>query len=107
MVGRKTQNLNKSRFLTLHVEHHAVSDPLAPVRHDAGELLFVRLAARDHHVAAPYRHRAVRVASLLQGGFPLQQCAPLDRAWRLPVGRSAGGDGHVALLTPGHDCWAR
>lgn len=91
------------QFLTLHVEHHAVGDLLIPVRHNARQLLFVGLAARHHHVVAPYRHRPVLVAGLLESGFALQPGVPLDHARGLPVGRYASGDGHLAFLGPGHD----
>lgn len=94
---------DEKKILTLHVEHHAVRDPLVPVRDDARELLLVGLAARHHHVVAAHRHRPVLVARLLEGGLPLQPGVPFDHARRLPVGRHAGGHGHLALLGPGDD----
>ena len=90
-------------ILTLHVEHHAVGDPLIPIGHDTRELLLVGLAARHHHVVAPYRHRAVCVAGLLEGRLALQPGVPLDHALGLAIGRQAGGDGHLAFLGPGDD----
>lgn len=72
--------------LTLHVEHHAVRDPLAPVGHDARQLLLVGLAAGDQHVVAPDGHGPVVVAGLLEGRLALQPGVPPDDAGRLPIG---------------------
>lgn len=99
-----SSNLYKKQILTLHVEHHAVWDPFASVRHDTRQLLFVGLTARHHHVIAPYRHRPVLVASLLERGFALQPGVPLDHTRRLPVGWHTSGDSHLAFAGPGHNC---
>lgn len=76
----------REQMLTLHVEHHAVCDLFISVRHDTCKLLFVGLAARYHHVVAPYCHRPVLVASLLESGFALQSGVPFDHTWGLPIG---------------------
>lgn len=57
--------IGSCELLTLHVQHHAVRDPFTPVGHNARQLLFVGLAARDQHVVAPDGHGPVLVASLL------------------------------------------
>lgn len=89
--------------LTLNVEHHALRYPLASVRHDARQLLLVGLAARCHLVVAPHRHGPVLVASLLVGGITFNPRLPFDHARRLPVGRHASGDRHLAPRGLGHD----
>lgn len=78
--------LGSWEILTLHVQHHAVCDPFVSVGHDAHQLLFVGLAARNQHVVAPDGHRSVLVASLLEGRFALQIGVPSDDAGRLPIG---------------------
>lgn len=94
---------NKSKFLTLDVEHHAVWDLVILVRHDTRELLFVGLPARYHHKVAPYCRRPILVASLLVRRFAFQPCVPFDHARRLPIGRHTSCDGHFAPLAPSHD----
>lgn len=61
------------------------------------------LAAWDHHVVAPYGHRSVLVASLLESRFTLQPGVPFDHTWGLPIGWHASGNGHLAFLWPGYD----
>lgn len=61
------------------------------------------LAAWDHHVVAPYCHRSVLVASLLESCFTLQPGVPFDHTWGLPIGWHASGNSHLAFLWPGHD----
>lgn len=76
----------EERRLTLDVEHHAVRDLVISVRHNTCKLLLVGLAAWDHHVVAPYGHRSVLVASLLESRFTLQPGVPFDHTWGLPIG---------------------
>lgn len=87
----------------MHIENDAVGDPLVAVGDYAGELLPVGLAAGRHDVAAAHRDRAVGVARLLQAELALQLGLPLDDARRLPVGRHAGGHGHLSLLRARND----
>lgn len=76
----------REQILTLYVQHHAVCDLFISVRHNTCKLLFVGLAAWYHHVIAPYCHRPVLVASLLESCFALQPGVPFDHTWGLPIG---------------------
>lgn len=76
----------REQILTLHVQHHAVCDLFISVRHNTCKLLFVGFAAWCHHVVAPYCHRPVLVASLLESCFALQPGVPFDHTWGLPIG---------------------
>lgn len=97
------RTIKSKRMLTLHVEHHAVGEPLVAVRDDARQLLLVRLPAGHDHVVAAHRHRPVLVAGFLEGGLALQPGVPPDHAGRLAVGRHARGHRHLAALRAGHD----
>lgn len=81
-----TMEIGSWELLTLHVQHHAVCDPFTPVGHNAHQLLFVGLAARDQHVVAPDGHGPILVASLLEGCFALQLGVPPNDAGWLPIG---------------------
>lgn len=83
---QKSSLCKHNTSLTLHIEHHTVCDLFVSVRHDAGELLFVGLAAGNHHKVAPYCDRPVLVARFLESGFTLQPGVPFDHARRFPVG---------------------
>ena len=86
MFIKSSQCVRMRESLTLHVQHHAVCDPLVAVSDDAGEFLLVGLTAWHNHIVASHRHSAVRVPGLLEGGFSLQPRLPLDHTRRFAIG---------------------